>query len=104
MQLSDFNYAMLRVICSFYLIIFASIVFLVGLLLIPIGYCSIVIIRVRIILRELGVGRKREHITYQRKNSDRELNRKIIRLVSFVLSGVLELAWRAFLDTLVFIR
>ena len=69
MQLADFNYAMLRAIYCFYLLIFASIVLLVGLLLIPLGYCSIIIVKIRIIMRELRIGRKREQVHYWRSKS-----------------------------------
>ena len=65
MQLEDFNHAMLRAIYSFNLALFALIVLLIGLLLIPLGYVSILVVRVRLLLRTMSHRNKRENFNLQ---------------------------------------
>ena len=59
MQLEDFNYAMLRGIYAFHLVFFALAVFVLGILLIPLGYVAVLVTRGRLILREWRVKHKR---------------------------------------------
>ena len=65
MQLVDFNNAMLRVIYSFYLLIFASLVLAAGLLLFPVGYFSVLLIRLQILMRMIREGAKRESLNLE---------------------------------------
>ena len=65
MQLEDFNHAMLRAIYSFNLALFALIVLLIGLLLVPLGYVSILVVRVRLLLRTMSHRNKRENFNLQ---------------------------------------
>ena len=65
MQLEDFNHAMLRAIYSFYLALFALLVLLIGLLLVPLGYVSILVVRVRLLLRTMSHRNKRENFNLQ---------------------------------------
>ena len=65
MQLEDFNHAILRAIYSFNLALFALIVLLIGLLLIPLGYVSILVVRVRLLLRTMSHRNKRENFNLQ---------------------------------------
>ena len=85
MQLVDFNHAMLRAIYCFYLCIFSSIVLLAGLLLIPLGYFVVIIIRLRIFMREMRVGKKKEGMLYSWSSS--KIETRLIRLLSFIFTG-----------------
>ena len=89
MQLADFNYAMLRVIYSFYLVLLSSIVLIVGLLLVPLGYCSIVIVRIKIVLRECKIGRKRLNLLNEKSIVEPKLRAKVLSLIVFIITGVL---------------
>ena len=89
MQLADFNYAMLRLIYSFYLVLFSSIVLIVGLLLVPLGYCSIVIVRIKIVLRECKIGRKRLNLLNEKSIVEPKLRAKVLSLIVFIITGVL---------------
>ena len=60
MQLEDFNWAMLRFIYGFHLVLIGLFVFVVGLLLIPIGYCCVLLIKIRLLKRAYPLRKKRE--------------------------------------------
>ena len=89
MQLEDFNHAMLRAIYSFYLGLFALIVLLIGLLLIPLGYVSILVVRVRLLLRTMSNRTKRENFNLHSQNSrGRSSPAQLLKILLFAVTGL----------------
>lgn len=58
-QLEDFNHAMLRLIYGFHLCFYVVGVFVLGFLLIPLGYVAILVTRARLLRREWSVRHRR---------------------------------------------
>ena len=65
-QLEDFNHAMLRFIYAFHLAFYTVAVFILGLLLVPLGYLAVLMMRFKLIVGELKVRHRREGLMARR--------------------------------------
>ena len=90
MQLEDFNHAMLRAIYAFYLVFFGLLVLVYGIVMIPFGYLAVLVVRARLIYREIQDKRTIEFLMTKRvqlKEEDR-VTHSISQFFSFLFTGL----------------
>ena len=91
MELEDLNHGMLRAAYAFHLLFYFAFVLVAGLVLIPFGYVAVLVVRLRLVLREWRMQNRREG-RMGRRVQDIEhgkLKRAVQKFFLFLVTGVL---------------